>query len=264
MKTGRAALVMKAVKGRKLDLAANISGGAALAAVGFSLYGAASAPSEVSQGESAKLLFIHVPAVVAAYLALGTAFLSALWHLIRRSAAADRLSASAVDVGVVFTALTLLSGMIWGRAVWGVWWDWGDARMMSTAVMFFFYLGYQALRRAAPEGEARSVRCAVLAVVGFLQVPVVHYSVLWFRTLHQGPTILQPDGLRTDGFRSTMDDAFALPLTFGILAFAAGMTSLMAGRLILMRLYEARGELWGLGAPVGGRVTAPFMGDRDE
>ena len=254
---------MKAVRERKLDLAANISGGVALAAVGVTLYAAASAPSEVTQGEGAKLLFVHVPAVIAAYLALGTGFLAALWHLIRRSAAADRLSASAIDVGVVFTALTLLSGMVWGRAVWGVWWDWGDARMMSTAVMFFFYIGYQALRRSMPEGGARSGRCAVMAVVGFLQVPAVHYSVLHFRTLHQGPAILGPDGW-PDGFSSTMDEAFALPLTLGILAFTAAMTSLMAARLILMRLDEARGELWGLGPPVGERVAAPFMGDRNE
>lgn len=247
------------MKGRKLELAARISGGVALAAVGFSLYTAGAAPSEITQGDAARLLFIHVPAVIAAYLALGTGFLAALWHLIRSSPAADRLSASAVEVGVIFTALTLLSGMIWGRAVWGVWWDWSDARMMSTAVMFFFYMGYLALRRAMPGGKARSVRCAVLAVVGFLQVPVVHYSVLWFRTLHQGPAVLRPDG-----FNSTMDEVFALPLTLGILAFAAAMTGLMAGRLILMRLDEARGELWGLGPPVGGRVTAPFMGDRHE
>ena len=249
---------VKSMKGRSLDLAARLSGGAALAAAGLSLYTAAAAPSEVAQGEAAKLLFVHVPAVIAAYLALGAGFLAALWYLIRPSPAADRISASAVDVGLVFTAVTLLSGMIWGRAVWGVWWDWGDARMMSTAVMFFFYLGYTALRRAMPDGGARSGRCAVLAVIGLLQVPIVHYSVLWFRTLHQGPSILRPGGIS-----STMDGAFAVPLAVGILAFGAAMTSLLAGRLILMRLEDARNGLSGLGPPVGGGVTAPFMGGRN-
>ncbi len=225
------------------------------AAVVWGLYLAARAPGEATQGDAAKLLFVHVPAAITAYLALGVGLLAALWYLIRRSPAADRMSSSAIEVGVIFTVVTLVSGMIWGRAVWGLWWDWNDARLMSTAIMFFYYMGYLALRRSIIDPEARAGRCAVLAVIGFIQIPIVHYSVLWFRTLHQGPTILRPDG-----FRSTMDEEFALSLAVGIMAFVAAMTLMLTSRLTLSRLQDARNDLSGLGPPVGRGVTAPFMG----
>ena len=215
-------------------------------------------PPEQTQGEAAKLLFVHVPSVITAYIALGIGLLAAVWYLIRRSPTADLVSASAIEIGVLFTTLTLLTGMIWGRLVWGVWWDWGDAKMMSTAVLFFFYLGYLALRRSITDARVRAGRCAILGVVAFVQVPIVHYSVLWFRTLHQGPTILRPDPAN-----ATMDAVFARALGVSTLAFVVLFAFLLVARLGLARLEVTVADLSRHLAPVGAAVAPPRLGDRD-
>ena len=226
--------------------------GAAFVLIGAGLYMAAAAPPEQTQGEAAKLLFVHVPSVVTAYLALGVGLAGAVWYLIRRSPAADLASASAIEIGVLFCALTLLTGMIWGRRVWGVWWDWTDARMLTTAVLFFFYLAYLALRRSIPDPRVRAGRCAILGVIGFVQVPIVHYSVLWFRTLHQGPTILRPDP-----GNAPIDPAFSGPLWVTILAFAVLFAALLAARMELARLDEEADDRSRRAAPAGAAVAPP-------
>ncbi len=104
----------------------------------------------------------------------------------------DRLAAAAVEVGVVFNVCTLVSGSIWGRPTWGVWWAW-DARLTSTAVLLVLFLGYLALRRVPAEPEVRAKRCAFVALFAAVDIPIVHFSVLWWRTLHQGATVLNPD-----------------------------------------------------------------------
>ena len=222
------------------------------------LYMSVTAPDEETQGEAARLLFVHVPSAITAYIALGTGLAAAAWYLIRRSSASDLVSAAAIEVGVLFTAMTLLTGMIWGRFVWGVWWDWGDARMVSTAVLFFFYLGYLALRRAIVDAQVRALRCAVLGIVGFVQVPIVHYSVLWFRTLHQGPSIIRPD---LDN--STMDGAFVAPLGAVLAAFVVTLTYLMLVRVRIARLEAAVARSANTSQPVGASVGPPRLGGRD-
>ena len=157
---------------------------------------------------------------------------------------------------MLFTALTLLTGMIWGRPVWGLWWDWSDARMMSTAVLFFFYVGYLALRRSIADPRVRAGRCAVLGVVAFVQVPIVHYSVLWFRTLHQGPTILRPDPAN-----ATMDAVFARALGVSILAFVILFLFLLVARVNLARAQEAVTEIALQAAPISGAVAPPRLGE---
>ena len=233
-------------------------GGAAIVLIGVALYMSVTTPPEQTQGEAAKLLFVHVPSVITAYIALGIGLLAAVWYLIRRSPTADLVSASAIEIGVLFTTLTLLTGMIWGRLVWGVWWDWGDAKMMSTAVLFFFYLGYLALRRSITDARVRAGRCAILGVVAFVQVPIVHYSVLWFRTLHQGPTILRPDPAN-----ATMDAVFARALGVSTLAFVVLFAFLLVARLGLARLEVTVADLSRHLAPVGAAVAPPRLGDRD-
>lgn len=226
--------------------------------IGVGLYAAVTAPPEETQGEAAKLLLVHVPSVITAYIALGTGLLAAVWYLVRRSPTADLVSAAAIEIGVLFTGLTILTGMIWGRLVWSLWWDWSDARMMSTAILFFFYLGYLALRRSIPDARVRAGRCAILGVIAFVPVPIVHYSVLWFRTLHQGPTILRPDPAN-----ATMDAVFARSLGVSVLAFVALFASLLVVRLGLARLETRATDLSHRAAPVGAAVLSPRLGDRD-
>lgn len=215
---------------------------------------AAVAPPEETQGDLGRLLFVHVPSVIVAYAALGTGAVAAVWYLIRRGAGADGISAAAVEIGTAFTGITLLTGMIWGRPAWGVWWDWGDARMMSTAVLFFFCLSYLALRRSVTERSRRAVSCAVLAVIAFAQIPVVHFSVQWFRTLHQGPTILRPDlGA------APMDPVYGRALGVMILAFLFLFGWLLAVRTELARREAYAESRFASAAAAGRAVAAPVL-----
>ena len=165
-------------------------------ALSLLVIGAAAAvwsPPDAVQGEYVRIMFVHVPSAWLAFLAFGVAMAGSIVWLVKRAPLADAVAAASVSVGVFFTGLALLTGMIWGRPVWGTFWDWGDARMMTTAVMFFVYLGYLALRRSIDDPVQRARRSAVLGVVAFAQVPIVHFSVIWWRTLHQGPTLVRPD-----------------------------------------------------------------------
>ena len=130
--------------------------------------------------------------------------------------------------------------------------------MLSTAVMFVFYLGYLALRRSIPDARVRAGRCAVLGVIAFVQVPIVHYSVLWFRTLHQGPTILRPDPAN-----APMDAVFVRSLGVTILVFLALFAALLVARLDLARNEAAAAEHFRTAVPVGAAVVSPLFGDRD-
>ncbi len=138
------------------------------------------------QGDAVRLMYLHVPAAWIAYLAYGVTSLASALYLWKRtrSQAWDTLAGASAEIGVLFTGLTLVLGSLWGRPVWNVWWAW-DARIVSTAVLFFLYLGYLALRRVPADPAVRAKRSAIAALVAFVDVPVVHFSVEWWRTLHQ-------------------------------------------------------------------------------
>ena len=167
-------------------------GAAAMLALGTTVVLGLRLPPTKEQGPYARLIAIHPPLAWAAYLAFGlTAVASILWLWRRtRSSTWDRLAAASAEVGVVFCALTLVTGSIWGRPTWGVWWTW-DARLTSTALLLALFLGYLALRRVAADPEARARRSAVAALVAVADVPIVHFSVDWWRTLHQGRSLAQ-------------------------------------------------------------------------
>lgn len=170
-------------------------GVAALAAVAATVWlGLWVTPPAKVQGNLARLVYLHPPvAWVALYCAFGMAALSSLFYLWRRTRSLvwDRLAAASVEVGVVFNVLTLVTGSIWGRPTWGVWWTW-TARLTSTALLLVLFLGYLALRRVPADPEVRARRCAVAALVAFVDVPIVHFSVDWWHTLHQKGTVLDP------------------------------------------------------------------------
>jgi len=152
-------------------------------------------PPDKVQGDLVRLVYIH-PGVawVALYLAFGLAAVSSLLYLWPRTRSLfwDRLAAAAVEVGVVFNVCTLVSGSIWGRPTWGVWWAW-DARLTSTAVLLVLFLGYLALRRVPAEPEVRARRSAFVALFAAVDIPIIHFSVNWWNTLHQGATVLNPN-----------------------------------------------------------------------
>jgi heme exporter protein C len=153
-------------------------------------------PPDKVQGNLARLLYVH-PAIawVALYVSFGTATIASALYLWRRSRSIvmDRVAHCAMEISVVFILLTLITGSIWGRPTWGVWWAW-DARLTSTAILGVFALAYLALRRANDDPELRARRSAVFAIVAAINVPIIHFSVDWWKTLHQGATVFTQDG----------------------------------------------------------------------
>jgi heme exporter protein C len=146
-------------------------------------------PADVNQQDAVRLIYIHVPAAVTMYVAFGITALASVLYLVPRTRARrwDRLAGASAEVGVVFVGLTLVTGSIWGRTTWGVWWTW-DARLTTTAILFVVFLGYLALRRVGGDGDARARRNSIAALAAFVDVPIVHKSVEWWRTLHQKST----------------------------------------------------------------------------
>lgn len=186
------------------------------------------APEDYQQGDTVRIMFIHVPAAwlaIFVYLCLGVAsFLS----LVFRHALADAAARAAAPLGAGFTFLALVTGSLWGRPMWGAWWEW-DARMTSVLVLFLFYVAYVALR-AALDDEAKSARAAaILALVGLINLPIVHWSVTWWNSLHQGSSVFRADG-------PAMPAVFLTPLLLMGLAYMAAF-----GALWLVRI---RGEVW--------------------
>ena len=152
---------------------------------------------DVVQGQLVRLIYIHPAIATYGEVLFGLTALASLLYVWPRTRSRrwDLLAGASAEVGVVFAALTLVTGSIWGRPTWGVWWTW-DARLTSTALLLALFLGYLALRRApmADIGR-RSTIAAIGALVAAIDVPIVHYSVQWWRTLHQGPTLLRPHPL---------------------------------------------------------------------
>ena len=148
-------------------------------------------PPDKVQGNLARLVYVH-PAIawVALYLSFGTATIASALYLWRRtrSIVMDRVAHCAMEISFVFITLTLITGSIWGRPTWGVWWAW-DARLTSTAILDVLALGYLALRRANVDPELRARRSAVFAILAAINVPIDHFSVEWWQTLHQGATV---------------------------------------------------------------------------
>ncbi len=203
----------------------------------LALFGLWGAPKDEVQGDAQRLMYLHVPAAWIAYLAFGiTSLGSALWLWPRtRATVWDRIAGASAELGVIFTALTLILGSLWGRPVWGVWWAW-DARLVTTAVLFFLYLGYLALRRIPAAPEARAKRCAIAALIAFVDVPIVHFSVNWWRTLHQQGTVFNE---RLD---AKIHGVMAFTLWFGVLAFTLLFVYLLDKRYHLLALDEDREE----------------------
>lgn len=149
------------------------------------------APREVTQGNVQRIMYVHVPAVWVAYLAFAVGLTASVVYLAGRRPAADRLAHAACEVGTVFLGINIVTGAIWGKPTWGTWWTW-DARLTSVAVVFVMFLAYLLLRNAIEDRERGARYAAVLGIVAALNIPLVHFSVYWWRTLHQPPSLLKP------------------------------------------------------------------------
>jgi heme exporter protein C len=197
-------------------------------------------PADEVQLDAVRLLYLHVPtAWVAMYLSFGITTLASglyLWPR-TRSQFWDLVAGASAEIGVVFIGLTLAVGSIWGRTTWGVWWTW-DARLTSTAVLFVLYLGYLALRRAPADPTVRARRCAIAALAAFVDVPIVHYAVEWWRTLHQQATVLDDRRLGDPLIHGSM----AWTLVVAVVAFTLLYAWLLVHRFRLAWLEERQSD----------------------
>lgn len=210
------------------------------------------APPDAAQGDVQRLMYVHVPAAWLAYLSFAVVFVASIAYLRTRRTRWDRLAAASAEVGVLFTALTIVLGSLWGKPVWGTWWTW-DPRLTTTAVLLLMYLAYLAVRRL-PESPARRARwSAVLGIVAFLDVPIVHLSVVWWRSLHQGPTVVQLGS-------PTIAPVMLAALLVGVAAFTVTYLYLVTLRLRVARL-EDRALAEALAPRIGGAVLEE-EGDR--
>lgn len=202
-------------------------------------------PPDIHQGQDMRLMYVHVPTIWVAYVALTVTLVASIMVLWKRNLRWDDLAAASTEVGVVLTALAIAVGSIWARPVWGVWWTW-DPRLTTTAILLVIFMGYLLLRAMHDDAWTRARQAAVVAIIGFLDIPVVHFSVLWWRSLHQGPTFLRPN--LGD---PTMDDRMELTLVVNTLAYTLLYLFLLSKRLRLARI-ERQEEtvMWDL--PVAG------------
>src|SRR5215471_14521031 len=136
-------------------------------------------------------MYLHVPSVWVAYLAFAVVLVCSVVYLVRRAEGADQLAHASAEVGVLFTGITIATGSIWGRPTWGTWWTW-DARLTTVSILFVMYLGYLLLRGMIEDRERGARFAAVLGIVAAFNIPLVHFSVLWWRTLHQPPSLMAP------------------------------------------------------------------------
>ena len=169
------------------------------------------APTDALQGPVQRIFYLHVSSAIAAYGCFAVVLLGGAVYLRNESLAADRLARAGAVVGLVFTTVTLVMGMIWAKPIWGTFWTW-DARLTSTLVLWIIYAGYLLVRRLAEPGRQAARFAAVVGIFGFIDVPVVHFSVTWWRTQHPAPIIvndaLPPEMLAT--FLFTMACTLAL------------------------------------------------------
>lgn len=206
-------------------------GVAALLALGLSAtLSLVVAPPDALQGEVQRLMYVHVPAAWLAYLSFFVVFVSSVAYLRTSRTRWDRVAAASAEIGVLFTALAIVLGALWGKPVWGTWWTW-DPRLTTTAMLLLIYIGYIAVRRITDSPTRRARWSAVIGVVGFVDVPIVHLSVVWWRSLHQQSTVLRFEGPQIEGSMLT-----ALLVAVG--AFTIVYAYLMAVRLRVGRLEE--------------------------
>ena len=192
---------------------------AAAAAVALMLVAAGAiflyAPGDALQGPVQRIFYLHVSSAIAAYGCFAVVLVGGIIYLRNESPAADRFARAGALVGVVFTTVTLVMGMLWAKPIWGSFWTW-DARLTSTLVLWIIYAGYLLVRRLAEPGRQAARIAAVVGIFGFIDVPVVHFSVTWWRTQHPGPIVvnnaLPPEMLATFLFTLVCTLVFATVL----------------------------------------------------
>jgi len=179
-------------------------------------------PPDYLQGESVRIMYVHVPAAWLGMAGWGGIAAASLMQIVWRHPLAGVAARAIAVPGALFAAICLATGSLWGRPTWGTWWEW-DGRLTSMLVLFFLYIAYIALAGAGSERGESSRAAAIFGLVGAINLPVIHYSVLWWRTLHQGQSITLTS--------STIDGSILWPLPIAMLGF-----TLIFAAIVLMRM----------------------------
>jgi heme exporter protein C len=204
----------------------------ALAAILLALYfGIFDSPADYQQGETVRIMYVHVPAAWMALFIYTVMALASGSFLIWKHPLADLSAQAAAPIGAAFTAIALVTGALWGQPMWGTWWVW-DARLTSVLILFFLYLGYMALVNGFDDPERGSRMAAILALVGFVNVPIIKFSVDWWNTLHQPASISRLDA-------PAIDPSMLTPLLLMAIGFKLFFISILILR-IKTQLLEKR------------------------
>lgn len=197
---------------RYRPVTSRVTGGLVAAAIALpvgAFLGVVVAPVEAFQGDPYRILYVHVPSVVTAYVAFAVACVASILYLWRRDTRYDRAALASAELGEVFLTMVLITGPIWGKPVWGAWWTW-DARLTTALILWFIFGGYLMIRGWAGARGARAA--AVIAIIGVLDIPLIHWSAVLLRTLHPRPTVFRAAG-------PDLPSSFLYILLFNIGAF---------------------------------------------
>ncbi|WP_018693191.1 heme ABC transporter permease [Algicola sagamiensis] len=187
------------------------------------VWGLAFSPEDYQQGDTVRIMYIHVPAAIWSMGAYSSMAIAALIGFVWQIRLADMAISAIAPVGAGFTVIALLTGAIWGKPMWGTWWEW-DARLTSELILFFQYIGIIALYHAFEDKQQGAKIVGILAIVGVINLPIIHFSVEWWQTLHQGASITKLE-------KPSVDTSLLWPLLLNILGFAFFFASLVCMRL---------------------------------
>jgi heme exporter protein C len=203
--------------------------------IGYGFYGGLIlAPPDYQQGDAFRIIYIHVPSAYLSMMAYMVMAIAGGIGLIWRMKLQHAVAAAVAPIGAAFTFLALATGSIWGRPMWGTWWEWGDPRMMSELILLFLYFGYMALRAAIDDTAKADKASAVLALVGAVNVPIIHFSVEWWNSLHQGQTVM----------KGAMDPEMLYPLLATIVGFTFLFGAMLLRRIRTEVLFRERRTRW--------------------
>ena len=195
------------------------------------------APADYQQKDSFRIIYVHVPAAwmsMFVYMVMAVSgAVAIIWHM----KLAEIVMLSSASIGASFTFLALITGSIWGKPMWGTWWEWGDARLVSELLLLFLYIGVIGLYSAIDDKRKAAKAVAILALVGVVNIPIIHYSVIWLNTLHQGPTVTKFDS-------PSIDTRMLIPLLIMAVAFKLFYVIVLLLRTRNELLWRERRSQW--------------------
>lgn len=189
-------------------------------------------PTEKTEGPVQRIMYFHIPSAWIAFFAFFIVFLSSILFLWKKEREWDIYAMCSAEIGIVFCSLVLITGPIWAKPIWGTWWVW-DARLTSTLVLWLIYVAYLMLRGQTDSHSVRARYAAVVGIAGFLDIPVIHFSVLWWRTFHPQPKMISPEG-----FGKGMDPSMLTTLMISLAAFTLLYIWLMGQRIQIEKMKD--------------------------